>query len=419
MIVLYINNEHCTSLDQLKGYFSEDTTPGSDVYDDLIDYGRHGEIAAWLRQEGEPELSSKMESIPTSLSDSSFYVHMKAVITGVKDTGPIKPSFDRCFQFEDLICDLKETEANVSVRLKVLMSVNEDYELSVSSNWGTRGMIVNPYSHPEGKLASFDFTLRKRPSKDIGEIIVMADGEVLLRKKNRKNVDEYTVGDTNFKMIRVEGGTFMMGTTSGQRSDAYDVGKPVHRVTLSSYYIGETEVTQAMWAALMCSNPSYFKGDTRPVECVSWGDCQEFIRILNKKTGKFFRLPTEAEWEFAARGGTKSKGYIYSGSNDVDRVAWYVGNALNETHPVKEKMPNELGIYDMSGNVWERCQDRSSNYPSCSQTSLIVPVNDSHHVSRGGSFGCEADHCTCLYRNKRIKPDKKFKFLGFRLALSE
>jgi len=152
-------------------------------------------------------------------------------------------------------------------------------------------------------------------------------------------------------MVFVEGGTFMMGATSEQESDAFDWEKPAHRVTLSDFYIGKYEVTQAQWKAVMGSNPSYFKGDNLPVERVSWGDCQEFIRKLNERTGLTFRLPTEAEWDYAARGGNRSRGYKYSGSDDPDEVAWYWDNSGIKTHPVGQKRANELGLYDMSGNV--------------------------------------------------------------------
>lgn len=164
-----------------------------------------------------------------------------------------------------------------------------------------------------------------------------------------------TVNGIKYNMVWVDGGTFRMGATSEQGSDADSDAdsdeKPVHSVTLSSYYIGKTEVTQALWKAVMGSNPSYFEGDDLPVEQVSWDDCQEFIRKLNSLTGQNFRLPTEAEWEFACRGGNNSRGYKYSGSNYIDNVAWNWDNSGKKTHPVATKSPNELGIYDMSGNV--------------------------------------------------------------------
>lgn len=197
----------------------------------------------------------------------------------------------------------------------------------------------------------------------------------------------FSVGGVPFKMIRVEGGSFLMGSTSEQGSDSYDDEKPAHRVSLDDYYIGETVVTQDLWRAVMGDNPSHFKGGSLPVEYVSWDDCQEFLKQLNRKTGKTFRLPTEAEWEYAARGGRKSQGLKYAGSNDIDEVAWYDGNSGNKTHPVKQKAANELGLYDMSGNVREWCQDwYAGSYSSSPQTNPTGPSSGSGRVSRGGGW---------------------------------
>lgn len=228
----------------------------------------------------------------------------------------------------------------------------------------------------------------------------------------------FTVNGVSFEMVPVEGGTFTMGATSEQGSDTESDEKPTHQVTLSSYSIGKTEVTQELWQAVMGSNPSYFYGSNLPVECVSWEDCQTFIRKLNALTGKNFRLPTEAEWEFAARGGNNSRGYKYSGSNTLSNVAWFDDNSADKTHPVATKAPNELGIYDMSGNVWEWCSDwySSSYYTSTSQTNPTGPGSGSYRVHRSCSW---ENHAGCCHVSSRgcSSPSDGFNVLGLRLAL--
>ena len=225
-----------------------------------------------------------------------------------------------------------------------------------------------------------------------------------------------TVNGISFTMIAVEGDTFEMGATSEQGSDADNDEKLVHSVTLSDYYIGETEVTQELWKAVMGTNPSYSKGNKKPVEQVSWNDCQEFIKKLNQLTGKNFRLPTEAEWEYAARGGNKSKGYKYSGGNTIGNVAWYTDNSGSRTHDVKTKAANELGIYDMSGNVWEWCQDWYGSYSSNSQINPTGPSSGSSRVDRGGSWGNSAGSCRVSYRYY-YGPGYGRSNLGLRLVL--
>lgn len=222
--------------------------------------------------------------------------------------------------------------------------------------------------------------------------------------------------DIHVKMIPVEGGTFMMGATKEQLNNAYDDEKPPHRVTLSSFHISETEVTQALWTEIMGSNPSEFKGDDLPVTNVSWDDCQEFIGKLNAQTGKNFRLPTEAEWEFAARGGTMSRGYKYSGSNDLNSVAWYNENSERKPNPVKQKEPNELGIYDMSGNVYEWCQDLYGEYGVYAQTNPRGTASGSKRVYHGGGWISYEGECR-VSRRINFEPDYRANYLGFRLAL--
>lgn len=225
----------------------------------------------------------------------------------------------------------------------------------------------------------------------------------------------FTVNGVQFTMVEVGGGTFTMGATSEQGSDAWDEEKPAHEVTLSDYYIGQTEVTQALWEAVMGSNPSDSKGGNLPVERVSWDDCQVFIQKLNQLTGKQFRLPTEAEWEYAARGGRKSRGYKYAGGNNIDSVAWCDGNSGNETHPVATKQANELGIYDMSGNVLEWCSDWCGDYTSSSQSDPQGSSSGSFRVIRGGCYYNFARNCRVSYRISNTL-DYRSGYLGLRLS---
>lgn len=212
-------------------------------------------------------------------------------------------------------------------------------------------------------------------------------------------------------MVYVSGGTFIMG------GDDSSDQMPTHSVTLSSYYICKYEVTQALWRAVMGSNPSYFKGDNLPVEQVSWNDCQTFINRLNSYTGRNFRLPTEAEWEFAARGGNYSRHYKYSGSNYLGDVAWYTDNSGSRTHPVGTKQANELGLYDMTGNVWEWCSDWYGSYSSYSQSNPTGPNSGSDRVLRGGSWSSYARSYRSSNRSYNA-PGGSLRIFGLRLVLS-
>ena len=227
------------------------------------------------------------------------------------------------------------------------------------------------------------------------------------------------VNGVQYKMLPVEGGTFRMGATAEQGSDAYDDEKPVHSVTLSSFYIGQTEVTQALWQAVMGTNPSNWKGETLPVEQVSWNDCQAFITKLNQLTGQKFSLPTEAEWEFAARGGVQSRGYKYSGGNIIDNILLCADNSGERTHPVATKQPNELGLYDMTGNVQEWCQDwyGINFYSSSPSNNPTGPASGKYRVLRGGSWFRSARSCRVSRRSLGMPSDAHYE-LGFRLALS-
>lgn len=249
-------------------------------------------------------------------------------------------------------------------------------------------------------------------------IFIVTSSEESYSKSLSGNYRNKQRNSSDIEMVYVAGGTFTMGATSEQGSDAYSDEKPVHSVTVSGFHIGKYEVTQKQWVEVMGSNPSYFKGDNLPVENVSWIDVQVFILKLNAKTGKKYRLPTEAEWEFAARGGNKSKGYKYSGSNTPSDVSWYDGNSNSKTHPVGTKSPNELGIYDMSGNVCEWCSDWYGEYSSNSQTNPEGPSSGDKRVVRGGCWsGIASIFDRVSSRGGGDSPMSTSKITGFRLVM--
>ena len=232
---------------------------------------------------------------------------------------------------------------------------------------------------------------------------------------------EFSVKGVSFKMILVEGGRFLMGAAEGDE-DASSDELPRHGVTLSDYYIGETLVTQDLWQAVMGKNPSYQKGPDLPVDSVSWKVISEpggfFDRLhaalLDQIPASWrFRAPTEAEWEYAAKGGRKSKGYKYSGSDNIERVAWHKGNSEGKTHPVKQKEPNELGLYDMSGNVWEPCMDMSKSYHEGEFTDPIGPTKGWDRASRGGAYDERYRKHRVSFRSVHVSGS----FSGLRLVL--
>ena len=233
------------------------------------------------------------------------------------------------------------------------------------------------------------------------------------------NVKQITVNGVSFNMVQVEGGRFNMGGTCEQfatnlrpEDDEY----PIHVVSLDDFYIGETEVTQRLWTAVMGDNPSSFTGDLdMPVERVMWIECQTFVSKLSELTGISFRLPTEAEWEYAARGGRYSQGYVFSGSNDVDEVAWHTGDC---THVVGQLKPNELGLYDMSGNVFEWCQDWKADYDMFPAENPTGPEDGENRIRRGGSWGGSPHGQRVSYRNYEL-PNIRWNYIGMRLAASE
>jgi len=243
------------------------------------------------------------------------------------------------------------------------------------------------------------------------------------------------------EMVLVNGGTFLMGCSTEQGRDCNEDELPLHSVTVGSFYIGKYPITQKQWQLLMGdavekphgqgneNSPvygeggeyhpyGYGEGDDFPRYYVSWEEAQEFIRRLNGATGKNYRLPTEAEWEFAARGGDKSKGYKYSGSDNLSDVAWFGENSGDKTHSVGTKAPNELEIFDMSGNVWEWCCDWYGVYSDSAQTDPAGSSSGSARVFRGGSWGCDAKSCRVSHRDDGT-PTPRCGDLGLRVVLPQ
>ena len=225
----------------------------------------------------------------------------------------------------------------------------------------------------------------------------------------------YNSGLPDLNLVLVEGGEFMMGKDS-----QYDFEKPVHEVVISSFYMCKYQVTQRLWVAIMGYNPSKFKGDLRPVQQVSWNDAQNFVKKLNEETGEVFRLPTESEWEYSARGGKYSQGYKYAGSDNLRQVGWYKGNSKRQTQNVGQLIANELGLYDMSGNVWEWCEDiwhDSYQNKPVDASAWIDSDEDTSRVLRGGSYFNVEKYCISTHRSN-IHSNNRINNTGFRLALS-
>lgn len=227
------------------------------------------------------------------------------------------------------------------------------------------------------------------------------------------------VRDIVASMIFVEGGSFTMGSDD----TLYPDEQPIHDVTLLDFYLAKVTITQKQWTAIMGENPlwseNYGKGNDYPANFISYGQAKQFIERLNEYSGMQFRMPTEAEWEYAACGGKYSQttSYTYSGSNEVNEVAWHRENANGSMHPVAKLKPNELGLYDMSGNVWEWCSDWYGNYPSGSVTNPTGPSTGTKRVVRGGSFTYDAEYSRCKTRNC-LSENNQSLAVGLRLAIS-
>lgn len=320
-----------------------------------------------------------------------------------------------CNKENPVTTDKESLAATTSITSSGLYGdVNNDGKVSIDDVTYLIGLLLSGQQHSDADVDGNG----KVNIDDVTQLI-----QILL--SSEPSIQTFRVNGVSFSMITLQGGSFTMGATTEQGSDADGDESPAHQVTVSTFSIGETEVTQALWKAVMGTNPStHVTGDlSLPVENISWNDCQTFITKLNQMTGKQFRLPTEAEWEFAARGGTQSNHYKYAGGNTIYNVAWYSSNSSNMTHPVRGKKANEVGLYDMSGNVFEWCQDWYGVYSSSTQTNPTGPISGSFRVLRGGAYSFEAIYCRVSARNN-AKPSNSIPFFstdsyyGMRLARS-
>lgn len=302
-------------------------------------------------------------------------------------------------------------DKQADIRVRVSIDGGHFFSRPLQNLSGDVGKAIKPGK--EKKIIAYDLAdLRGLPdsldSVNVRFRVEVDDGSVDIR-----------VGDYVIPMVPVKGGTFQMGCVDKTiAKHNYEAEFPVHKVTVDDYYIAKYELTQDVWTLVMGENPSHTQGnDSLPVEQVSWNDVQIFISRLSQITGQRFRMPTEAEWEYAARGGQKGHGYVFPGANsDLNAIAWYGSNADNHTHPVGQKKPNELGLYDMAGNVWEWCSDWMAEYPAEAQDNPKGPKDGDHKILRGGCMTSPSWGLTvsdrCWYQ-----PDRGYGFHGVRLVL--
>lgn len=447
--ILYIGNDYCYTLEQLQDYFRHISSDQDVLYNELLTLQRDGLIVQWLEEgtETEKALAKRIKGLTKNLTNKEVmenlaeiltnknknfnvnflsYLELKEVTYALTEFKQMDVAF-KSIRNGDVINMMEEhLNGTMHLRLKFKILKREKESFNLKATLSLHQQVIheetsclhlnNEFS---GKERLLDFCIPAHKLQNGVEtymLEVKSESQVLFSAKVSLCIpDVFTLNGVRFKMIKVEGGTFKMGSPINDPDDYSGDEKPQHDVTLKEFYIGETVVTQALWKSVMKVNPSSFTGeDELPVEFVLYDEITGFLAQLNDKLkdqlhGMKFALPTEEQWEFAARGGVKSKGYKYSGSNDIDQVAWYDNNSNSCTHPVRKKAPNELGIYDMSGNVWEWCD-------SYWRENYNANPDSSRRVTRGGSWYNSARCCRVAWRFN-FAPDFRDNNIGFRLVL--
>lgn len=439
--ILYIGNSYCSCTAELKSIIDKSPAQESPLGKELLCALKDGTLEKWLNEGNaeEQSLAKELPQVHAGASDSELLRKLGECFKSNYKTQALNISdFIVLQKVHATIGDRSATalplkSANIYCRLNdVAINPAFHFNFKVEKTIGEKASLyvrIKKNDEIAGKSERREINLRELSNtleadfsllyeRDIEdkttipliELVSEFMGEETILWSRRVSCDIITVGDISFKMIYVEGGTFKMGKCG--LLNLYCV-EPIHDVTLDSFFIAETQVTQELWGYIMGGN---YVGKQKPIHNVSWVACQAFIKRLNEKTGLKFRLPTEAEWEYAAKGGNKSKSYAYSGSNNIDNVGWNRKKYRSSAQDVKQLEPNELGIYDMSGNVWEWCHDRYDTYPSSPQVNPKGAEKGEYRILRGGSYDNNNECCATTYRNHHHEKGRSDCF-GLRLAL--
>ena len=439
--ILYLGNTYCSNITELKSIIDRSPIQDSLLGKELLCALKDGTLGRWLNEGNDKErsLADKIYQIQSGSSDSDLlkklgecfksdykiqklnltdFIVLQAVEVAIDN----RPSHSLPLIGANIVCLGKVINMFFVFKFKVEKTIGENVDLLLRISVDDK--VLEQTKVQEINLRELNNTLEMRQalsynrpkikSQSIPKIELvstfMRQESVLWLGVLLTNIINIDIDDISFKMIFIEGGIFDMGA-------GYYREEPVHKVTVDSFFIAETQVTQELWTAVMNENPSRDTGDMYPVNNISWKDCQLFISRLNQITGLVFRLPTEAEWEYAAKGGAKTAGYPkYSGAKQIQEVAWYDHNSNWSIHTVKLMDPNELGLYDMSGNVWEWCQDIYVEYNQYKQINPQGGKRGNQRVLRGGSAYSSCSLCTHTYRFCQDKDTKDIEF-GLRLAL--
>ena len=414
---LYIKDRFITSLDELQLLVEEaGDNPSNPVAKQLIASACDGILGEWLRNilnSDERWMTMSIEYFEAMKGDNERWKFIKQTLTGNLDEPKwnwadkielIKCPDDETWKMLD-IWGLLEKGENVSLSFSFHCKEIMDEQLELRMLNQCRTLNMNK------SIQNITFNVDGGIFKSAAiELYIQDEAEPIWKKERDNGI--YSVNGISFNMVHVDGGTFQMGGTSEQGTDASKHEKPVHSVEVNDFCICDTLVTQRLWIAVMGENPSHFKGDLRPVTNVTYKKCLDFIEKLNNLTGKSFRLPSEEEWEYSAKGGSNNSKFKYSGGDNINDVAWFNANGLHVTHDVATKKPNALGLYDMSGNVWEWCSSDYMEY----ETKRAKKTESQQKITRGGCTTSTAKGCRT---SRRYKCNMNYgsNYLGFRLAI--